>query len=533
MSDSRRKAAEYSQQVRKINAKSRKRQPDVFGKPKTGPPSYAFQDQQRGEIDNIADETRPLRDEEKRIEEDAEKDIVDKKSFNPGPESGKNPTPLKTTRQPAAQSELKSAFSKCWTIVDTINIPAVIHDEKSWYIPSGITIFETLFQMEDLLIGNEELRWISPHYFSLPVRVYYAVIYYVQCLRAKEQSGLITKPEGSWLRAFFRRYKDVACPIAGPLVPIFSNIVSNLPDDNQFDFVTPTIPENGTHRVEQTTDTPPIRTLGVRDVHHLVPSVPMIASILRAFCHLAAITNNEMQDGSFVPFLLSAGGNIAGVTIPAQAPGANDAQISKLLANPTIARPPPEGKERLKEIHPYWRRSRVRRIPEIPHNAAYDPRGPHDLTLLGEDFDWFQPCVDMANIQTKFFSDSTNLSSIPTVGGMSSTVICHLSFRNDDVPDDSTMWYPDQYDGSKATFTATSSSLELDSQYEAAYALTNVELQWQDNNHHPIGGNHAPYRNGPYWNNNKKTYELEHAVPVMTGIYTMIQTQFYDAHGHA
>jgi len=479
MESNRQRAARYSADVAKKNIKVRKRQPDIFSRPKPGPTVLAFQKADRSEIDNVARETKPLRDEEKKVEEDAEKDIIDKKTFKPGSESGHNPAPHKTTAQPAAQSELKSAFSKCWTIVNTINIPAVFHDEKSKFIPSGITLFEVLFQMEDLLIGNEELRWISPNYFSLPVRVYYAVIYFVQCLRAKEQSGLITKAEGSWLRAFFRRYKDVACPIAGPLVPVLSNIVANLPDDNQYDFISPTIPENGTHKVDQTAGENPTRTLAVRSTHQLIPSVPIVASFLRAFCNLAAVTNTEIQDGSFVPFQLSNGGDIAGIRIPAQAAGATDAQVSKLIANPTIARPPPEGKERLKEILPFWRRSRVRRIPEIPINRAYEPSGPMDITMLGDDFDWFQPCVDMANVQTKFFSDSTNLSSIPVVGGMSSTVVCKLSFRNDELPNASTLWYPDQYDGAKATFTATSSSLGLDSQFEAAYALTNVNWNGQ------------------------------------------------------
>jgi hypothetical protein len=213
----------YAAQLSNQKQARRTAQPDVFGKPKSGPPTYAFQDKQRGPIDDTADETSALRKQEKEIADDKDEDIVDRKDFAPAPPSGKAPVANKSTVAPAAPAnELKSAFAKCWTIVDTIDIPALQHDRKSTFLPTCVSLFEVLSNMEEILSGNEELRWVSPNYFSLPVRVYYAVIFYVQVLRAKEQSGLLTKSEGSWLRAFFRRYKDTMCPIAGPIVPILS-----------------------------------------------------------------------------------------------------------------------------------------------------------------------------------------------------------------------------------------------------------------------------------------------------------------------
>lgn len=510
--------------------------PDNFGTKKSGPPTYAFQDSQRGPVDDTADETAALRKEEKDIKDDAEEDVVDAKDFTPGPNTGKAPQKSKTTAVAAAPiQELKSAFAKCWTIVDDIDIPAVTHDEKSWYFPSSISLFEVLNSMEEILSGNEELRWVSPNYFSLPVRVYYAVIVYVQILRCKEQAGKLTKPEGSWLRAYFRRFKDTSCPVAGPIVPILSNIVACLPDDDQFDYVTPSMPAKGLHATASNGATPAAYTTTVNSLNHILPNVPLVASILRSFCTSTTLAPSKFDSsGQFVPFTIATGGDIAGVRFTAHTDGTANIVTTQLLNNPAIAHPLPEGKERLKEIHGFWKRSKAKNIPALPAQTVYDPTGPSDITLLIDDFDWFQPCVDMATIQCKFFSDSTNLSAIPTVGGMSSLVVSNLYFTGKTtLPTYTDEWYPDNFSSTKAQFVSTAADLQLDHKYEAAYALTNSTLQWVDVNGDQIGSKASNARGGPYWDNEKYTYQLDHERPVVTGIYTMIQTQFYDAHGKA
>jgi hypothetical protein len=534
----------YANQVSAAKQTRRSAQPNVFGKAKSGPPTYAFQDQQRGPVDDIADETSALRHQEKEIADDKDEDIVDRKDFTSGPSTGKAPATNKTTAAPAAPTnELKSAFAKCWTIVDTIDIPALQHDQKSWYLPSSVSLFEVLSNMEEILSGNEELRWVSPNYFSLPVRVYYAVIFYVQVLRAKEQAGTLSKSEGSWLRAFFRRYKDTMCPIAGPLVPILSNIVSCLPDDDQFDYVHPGSLSQGTYSVTHTGNDPTQnRTLTTMATNHLFPNVPLVASLLRNFCSSAALPNTKFDaSGQFVPFTITTGsGNagFAGVDFPAHVAGTANPAIARLISNPALSHPLPESKDRLKEIHGFWKRSKCRSIPEILNTVDFNPQDVGGMTLLTENLDWFQPCVDMANVNIKFFSDSTNLSAIPTVGGMSSTVVAELKFNVDGntppaLPDTVDEWYPDFFSSAKASFKATAAELSLDHKYAAAYALTNATYEWHTANASPIGSIAAGHRAGPYFENTKVTYQLEHEVPVMTGIYTMLQTHFYDAHGKA
>jgi len=519
-----------------------RRQPDNFGaQPRSsGPPSYAFQNNARKPQDDIASETEELRKKEKDLDSDEEKDKVDRKTFKDGPDGQKAPKKDKSSAQPAPVNTLKSSFAKCWTIVDHINVPLIQYDTKSFYHPNAISIFEVLHQMENILSDNERLKWTSPNYFSLPVRIYYAVIFHVQVLRARQESGTITKSQSSWLRAFFRVYKDTSCPIAGPLVPIFSNIVSCLPDDDQFDYVYPNLPNEGTYSIQVPVAPATTTDLTVHGNHQLIPSVPMLIELFKKSTTtlLTGGTTKSSKD-EYIPFKISTGGTFAGAVLPAHVDGAANAQTTRFLTNPAIINPIPETHSRLKEIRSYWKRSVLTSAPDVEVTArtatvpgSFSTTGIAQMVCMTEDFDWFRPCVDMANIQSRFFDDSVNLSAIPTVGGISSLVTSTLKFNGHvTIPAFTDEWFPQTYSKASATFVATANELTLDSTYAAAYALTNSELEWINTDGHKIGSLASGSKGGEYFANAKKTYELDADVRVMTGIYTMLQSQFYDADG--
>jgi len=547
-SDNRARAQAFSNNVREKRM-TRKVQPDTYGKPaaKSGPPSYAFQNNAQGTQDNVAAETKPLRDNLKAEESDDEKDIVDHTDFTTATSTGKAmPAKKVTSAKPADTAELKSAFAKCWTTVDSVNIPPKYYDTKSTFTPSTIKIAEVLFHMDDILNGNEELRWISPAYFSLPVRIYYAIICYVQIYRAKEQSGKLTPAEGSWLRAFFRRFKDVSLPIAGPLVPIFSNIVTVLPSDDQYSFVYPDVPTESLY----STTAGATGTATIKGNYHLLPNVPALLAMMKTFTQTKTIVFHKTSGNfdhfddneQFVPFRTTSAQRLAGIPFPAaslEATPTNDTILA--LANPFLSRPFPESIDRLKEIHSFWKRSELSEAPIFNEATAFSPRNPADYTQMvkEQDLDWFQPCIDMATIQTRFFSDSVNLSQIPTVAGEAALVECQLEVSNfPDLPSTTTTppgrnhFYPNYFNTLKSTFRSTTAELELDQQYAAAYAITNTILTWQTPSG-PIGSIANNDRSGQYWTNTKYNYEQDHPQFVTSGIRTMIQTMFYDAKGKA
>lgn len=527
MSFNRERGLTYAKQVAATRDKRKANQPNVFGKRPETSGTPAFLQHARSEIDDISEETKDLRLEEKKTRGDADLGETDQRNFKPGPDTGKTiPAARVTGDGTASIPELKSAFNKCWSTVDHINIPEVYHDDRSSWTPNGIVLFEVLHAMEELMNGNEELRWKCPNYFSLPVRVYYAVLFYVQVLRAKTEAGAISKSESSWLRAFFRRFRESMLPIAGPLVPYFTNITAVKPDDDQYEYVHPTIPTKGSYEVEGDKK----RKLTVNDHHYLVPSVALIASLLRIFC-LSTELGNDMfnEDGSFIPFDLAGGGEFAGINFPTD--GGTDANIAALLTNPVLMHPLPENSDRMMEILGFWRRSRAKNIPDIPMNQGYQPNGPSGWTLISDDYDWFQPCVDMAHVQCSFFSDNGNLSEIPAVGRVSALIVAELKpDGNARPPTTANNWYTNRFSSVKAKFKATSADLGLDDIYESTYSLTNATLTWARNGHN-IGTIGSLLRDGPYFENNKITYQLDHDTSVIRQTYTMVQTLFYDSHG--
>jgi len=534
---SRARALKYADTTRSIKNDGRQRaMPNNFGKPSPSAVAGNIADAQLIAKDDKSNETKPLRNEEESIRKDANKDSIDSRDFKPSANDGQAPPPTRTTtNEPAAVAELRTAFGKCWTTVDEFDIPSITYYDKSTYTPLGFNLFQILFAMEDVLNGNDELRWISPMYFSLPVRVYYAVIFFVQTLRAKDASGTLSKPDSSFLRAFLRRFKDTSCVIAGPLVPLFTNITACLPDDKQFDTVTPSLPLKGTYSVtKEGTGGEQKQVLSVDPLHHVLPSVPMIGSLLRMFCTTNDLTPHFSADGEFVP-VPDTGGDFAGINFPAKTNNTWLNDFAQIVNNPAMMRPLPESEFRLREIHPHWKRSGVRHFPNITTAFPFVPDGPSGHTQLIDNFNWFETCIDMAAIQARFFSDSSNLSQIPVLGGRSTLVVAHIDILDPDTgkktlrPTSVPGWYPDSFSLIKSSFDAYTPVLHLDDKYNAIYSLTNGTFNWLTPSGSKIGSKDANHRNGPYWDNQKKTFELAHAREVSTGLFNMIQTLFYSA----
>jgi len=313
MSTYRQSAKDYSNNLR---LRKTRQMPNVFETRRNIP---VYQEVTQPNDQNISSESAQIRNKTKELNNDQDADTIDQNSFTKSETNGKAQASLKSTTSAVATTtsvELKSSFAKVWTTVSSINIPALQYEQKSSFTPSAIAYMETLHVMETILDGNEELRWQSPNYFSLPVRLYYCVLFYVQVYRAKETAGKITKSESSWLRAFNRRFKDVSMPVAGPMVPILSNISAILPDDSQFNYVYPDLPNQGTY-LTKPNETKDATTLTTKSAHFIVPSITLVADMLRQFCKSRGkLSNDNFNElGEYVPFKLSEGGILGGIIL--------------------------------------------------------------------------------------------------------------------------------------------------------------------------------------------------------------------------
>jgi hypothetical protein len=486
-----------------------------------------FVDRPKAGQDEQPSTSEEVRDDMKKVENKQETE-TDKSDFTsrPNPPTVRK-APVATSDDLVSKYEPGGAFLKMWTTVDHISIPPVIKPKKSSYIPNFIMGSIIIRSLEDCLDGNEEMKWICPFYFSLPVRLYYSVVYYLQILKAKESAGKLTAPESTWFRAFKRTFPLETLPVVGPMVPYLSNIVSVLPNDDKYDYIYPTFEINGGLSVEK----------GVPITHNsflIQPNVLIEADFLRQFCNLtrAQLTsrtgNNDdyfSDNLSLVPHRIGTDFNFAGINFPAQLTVATSFAMSNVAMDSQL----PEVKSRCIEIHPYWQRSKAVDIPTAQTTNSYEKIG--EAMRMVDDFEWFESCVYMATIQCKFFSHSTNMSQIPSTGGSEVLVSAHITGIHPEY-EAAENWYPRHWRSLKATFQTTRADTGPDQFLNAELALSTGTISWTVNGH-PIGGRQIGHRTGPYWENREFEYQLETPAEVGRRVTTSIQSQFYDREGKA
>lgn len=487
-----------------------------------------FVERAKVEQDEQPSTSKSVREEMDTLEEDKEKE-VDSKEFEKreAPPTVRK-APAVTNDELVTRHQAGGAFIKAWTIVDHVVIPPVIQPRKSSFIPNFIAANVIIQAMEVCLDGNEELKWISPNFFFLPVRLYYSVMFYIQILKAKEAAGKLGKTESTWFRAFKRNFPLESLPVVGPLIPYFSNVVAVKPNDDKYDFIYPDYDTRGGLSVTKgvpAVDTP----------FFLQPNVLFLAELLRQFCTLRlADLLGTLEDGSYryfndnmslIPHRLGHQFRFAGIEYGAQPTVAT----ASTLSNPALDGDLPETKDRSIEIHPYWRRSKCIDIPAADTTTSYSTIG--EAMRMTEDFEWFEECIHMATIECKFFSDSTNMSQIPSTGGSEALVSAHITGADENyrAPND---WYPRHWRRLKSTFQTTRADTGPDQFLNAGYALSTGTISWTANGH-PIGGRQVGHRVGPYWNNREFEYRLETPVEVARRVATMVRSQFYDSRGEA
>lgn len=469
-----------------------------------------------------------LRDDISKLEDKADKQETDLNDFKKveAPATVKD-APKMTSNELIAKHTAGGAFLKVWTIVDHIVVSPVIQSKKSWFYPNYIVGSIIVDAMDRSIDGNQGLTWICPNYFSLPVRLYYAVMFYIQILKAKEAAKKLSKTESTWFMSFKRVYPLESLPIAGPMVPFYSNITSVKPNDDKYDFIYPDYITNQGLKVEK-------GKVEVDPIFLIQPNTTILAEFLAQFneltnTQLRNVTNGTYDyfDGtaSLVPHTIGEEFTFAGIDYSAHL----TANMSMSMANVAMDNALPEPRSKCYEIHHYWRRSRISGMTSVGDTYNHSTIG--QALRMEEDFEWFEDCIHMATIQCKFMSDSTNMSQIPATGG--SEVLVSASIEGGE-PDykGPTGWYPENWHDLKAQFYTTRADTEPDQFANAEFALTTGTINWQINNQ-PIGGRQAGHRGGPYWDNREFEYKSDFKIEVARRMQTMITSQFYNAKGEA
>jgi len=517
----------------------REDRPDLFTKkPQRGTRPLERAENQSEE--KISEANTEFRNTEDKIAGDKRKDEINPQDYIPGKEYKKQVTPqITTTGKEITQTETKGVFTKAWTVARNYNMTLYHTIRPSGYAPNGIAFCETLFKMEDLINQTRKLTNISPFYFSLPVRVYYTMMFTVAILNAKSEANKLTNIERSWLKKFKNKYRFESLPIAGPLFPIFVNLAACLPDDATFSIVHPHIYKHTTYEFENQDGKGKgtASTVKIHPEHFTRPSLMLIADFLKQFCEHERLGEELFNEhGEYIPFRLSNGGNLGGIIFP---PADGDNPLSptlvKVLLNPIMMRGLPEDRPRLLEVHPTWRRSLIRDFPTPNPTNEFRDEGPPRALGTVDDFGWFEQCIDAAAVQATFFENSTNMSNVSGVGGISTLIEFELKGHKDyeTLPTALDDWYPNCYSEMEAQSRTRTATIPESQVFNAVYSLTNMKLPWKNEDGKKIGSRASGMRHGPYWESRKFNYIRDSFAPVMTGVGLMIRQLFFNKDGEA
>jgi hypothetical protein len=204
------------------------------------PPSYITADRQKGAQDKESDA---------KDKEDAEikgkQGKSDEDEGQPMTSQFKPPKNKVTKNEPSNQpstdgnSSSGSTFNSFWNLENDIAFEEEVFGTPSYWTPNFFGIVKALQAASMFSRENRIMLKNSPEYSDYATYIYYAILFYIQILRAQREAGQINGKDSSFLRRFERKYPPESLPITSFLEPAFHNIASVLPDDVRHSWIIP------------------------------------------------------------------------------------------------------------------------------------------------------------------------------------------------------------------------------------------------------------------------------------------------------
>jgi len=422
--------------------------------------------------------------------------------------------------------------------------PDVLENTNTW-TPNAIALFEILNQTRTLSADHRDIQKRYPQYIDYATMVYYCYIFYIQILRARRSANVLSGAESRVLRRFERDFKPESLPIAGPLVPFFSSIVSTQIDDEQFTWVTPVIAE----QLLTANMAAPHLTHG----HNLMqPLLPYVVSILAMSVH-AEMTQTEMnrahangdplhwnENDHFVPFNFTATQNAAtlwGIDFDKTHAGAENQ--NRLLASSGMTYPYVSDVQALLAARKSWMTSNFNKVRVLPsrfglaQNAGANGMTTDGTTainsldnflLMNKDGDstFFEKLIENATIHARCFKGQQNLSQIPTVGGSETLILCtyqlnanprvYANYDTDITEANKLTWYRNPFAGMTATFNTMIANPPRAETLQAFTFGINATLpvtgMFNARNANGYTPFISPHRIGPIWTHSSRKMEF-------------------------
>nr|QRG29207.1 putative CP [Panax cryptic virus 4] len=278
----------------------------------------------------------------------------------------------------------------------------------SSYSPSSLMMDYIVHHINSLLVDNFYFRRACPDYHPYVIRLYYGILFWIQCLRAASHARGIDIEAHQTLTSFLDAFPVDSLPVSGPLLDLFKTLCCSQPEIPTFGKVYPTLPiqpgpaQRSTFLVNQ-------------PIHYLLPNIPGIFALIE---DLNAKLNPGPDQQPVYPAKgkhtpVSANATTAVIfghhSFPATATRSNAEKwslVSSGLQYPCEAD---------KKLHENFA-ERLENF-EFPITAADD-----DLTAyfnflhIRNNMTWFAQVRDVAAAEAAFFEGSGTLADCPPLG---------------------------------------------------------------------------------------------------------------------
>nr|QLC36766.1 capsid protein [Sarcosphaera coronaria partitivirus] len=520
------------------------------------PPSYKHADKQQGEKDVDAEERGK---EDEAIHEDQGKNAESEEK--PTTKFTK-PTHRVKDNQPDTRGSTETSvrasqpFENYWALETSFDLEEVTYEKPNYWTPNALALFETLRASQRFTVNSRIINKHHPEYLEYGVACYYAVIFHLQILRAREAANRLTGEESTFLRRFRRKFPEESLPIAGHIFPILSSIVSVLLPDPKYNWIVPqTAPDMFNNTLYNTVN----QFVTLHEGGPFIqPSVPMMLAILREA--IAEARAGNLANGSHYideeyyvtnTFNDTTAVRVFGADFRLNQTAAIDANgIFNFVG---ISYPFDADQEQLSQASKHWARSSFNEL-----GLRASGTGNIDISNIEQFFvmpksgsmDWFNTLINQATTHARFFSDVKNVSDLPTTGG-NEILVDTIMRKNDDtariahttrhlgliLATGTQPWYPNDLRNMIAGFRTTRSAVQRAQILQALSFGMNASINVTIGTN--LVGSGGRFRSGDFWNGvdwnlEKYTDTIDegtataraHGKPMFQGWETMIQEKF-------
>jgi len=194
------------------------------------------------------------------------------------------PTPAPELKKSAADAKTVSAAPAASDILAPYLGTKILYASRkrvSSYTPSAMMMFYIIHLINVNLVDNFYFKRYCPDYHPYILRLYFAIVFHIQVLRAAHDALQLDHDQHEFLSRFLSNFPPESLPIPGPLLPLFKTLCSSQPEILNYGKVFPRLPAQ---------PGPSLRSSFVAN-HDWILCIPQVPAILALLEHLNSLIN--------------------------------------------------------------------------------------------------------------------------------------------------------------------------------------------------------------------------------------------------